>query len=186
MIQRRLPVGTPQDDYTGTWNRTWSDYKTGFGNLYGNFWLGLHSIRRILISPGSINSSFDLYIGIETTHPTDKHRCAYYHNFEISPEEEDFKLMIGAINTTRAGEICGTTEATNTIDSLSDHNNVKFSTFDHDKDGHATNIAETLGGGWWFKNFNKSNLNGENDGIVWDGILVPINGVVMAIKQVET
>ena len=191
VIQRRAPLGAATNDYIGAWNRSWYDYKSGFGDLHGNFWLGLHNIRRILLSPGiqSSQSTFDLYIGMETNHPNSPlRRCAYYHDFNIGPEEEDFKLTLGSFDRTEAANFCGSANAMNTLDQLTPHSNNMFSTYDHDVDGHSTtNCAASHGGGWWFKNCYDSHLNGAyNNGIKWEGITEAeyIKSVVMAIKQV--
>ena len=191
VIQRRVAPSTSANDYVGAWNKSWYQYKTGFGDLHGNFWLGLHNIRRILLSPGidSTQSTFDLYIGMVTSHPSSPlHRCAYYHDFKIGPEEEDFKLTIGSFDTTLAGNFCGSANAVLTQDGLTSHSNDMFSTYDHDKDGSTSiNCAESHGGGWWFKNCYESHLNGMyNDGIKWIGITESdyIESVVMAIKLV--
>ena len=43
MIQRRGDFGEPRINFT----TSWSDYKTGFGDLYAEFWFGNDFIHRI-------------------------------------------------------------------------------------------------------------------------------------------
>jgi hypothetical protein len=43
VIQRRGDFGEPRTNFTAAW----SDYKNGFGDLYGEFWFGNDFIHRI-------------------------------------------------------------------------------------------------------------------------------------------
>ena len=43
MIQRRGDFGDPRINFTTTWN----EYKSGFGDLYAEFWFGNDFIHRI-------------------------------------------------------------------------------------------------------------------------------------------
>ena len=43
MIQRRGDFGEPRTNFT----TTWTDYKSGFGDLYGEFWFGNDFIHKI-------------------------------------------------------------------------------------------------------------------------------------------
>ena len=43
MIQRRGDFGEPRTNFT----TSWKDYKNGFGDLYGEFWMGNDFIHRI-------------------------------------------------------------------------------------------------------------------------------------------
>ena len=45
--------------------RAWDDYKRGFGNLNGEFWLGLDKIHRLTVSTG-----YKLRVDLEDNHGT--------------------------------------------------------------------------------------------------------------------
>ena len=45
VIQRR------NAPYVASFNRTWDEYKTGFGDVRGEFWLGLEKIHQITRQP---------------------------------------------------------------------------------------------------------------------------------------
>lgn len=70
-------------------------------------------------------------------------------------------------------------------DSMTYHNNQRFSTKDKDNDKYSTSCAKKFKGGWWFKSCRYVNLNGlyykesGEDGIFWyhwkDKTEYPIN-----------
>ena len=87
MFQRRL-------DGTVDFYRGWSDYKNGFGNLKGEYWLGLDKINRL-----TRTSKEDLRVDLEDT--TGKRRYAQYSSFSVSSEKSKYKLSLG----TYSGEL---------------------------------------------------------------------------------
>ena len=66
----------------------WTDYKIGFGNLNGEFWLGLDKINRLTNS-----AKFRLRVDLEDT----KGKTAYasYDYFAITSEKTKYKLSLG-------------------------------------------------------------------------------------------
>ena len=167
-------------------NRTWQDYLDGFGSTTGNYWLGLRNIRDIVSQPGT---TFELYIGMQSFHPTDTYRFARYKSFSIGTAEENFVLRIGMLDgSSTAG------------DSLAYHNNGRFSTPDRDNDSAPrTHCAKVFQAGWWFQNCHDSLLNGRwyagglmadldlPDGIIWEtwaGDRESLKGSMMAIRPV--
>ncbi|KAH8345543.1 hypothetical protein KR084_008889, partial [Drosophila pseudotakahashii] len=149
IIQRR-------QDGSVDFNRTWQDYKDGFGNLKGEFFIGLEKLHQLTKKP------HELYIKLVDFDGNS--RYATYDNFEIGSEEDLYKLRsVGTYNGT-AG------------DALEVHVNKKFSTAERDNDNSKVNCALYNSGGWWFDNCLDSSLNGKytkksnrehNKGIHW-------------------
>ena len=73
-------------------NLNWSDYKHGFGNLNGEFWLGLERIHRLT----SDNNSM-LRVDMEDF----KEGSAYaeYSSFGVRSEHDKYRLILGSYNT---------------------------------------------------------------------------------------
>ena len=69
--------------------RGWNDYKRGFGNLNGEFWLGLENIYRLTKS-----GRYKLRVDLEDT----SGRTAYaeYDMFAITSERTKYQLGIGS------------------------------------------------------------------------------------------
>ena len=121
--------------------RTWEDYKNGFGNLTGEHWLGLEKLHRL-----TNNGDWLLRIEINDTYGDTGY--AEYTNFAIGDESTNYRLSIGDYSGT-AGN------------SLTYHDNMAFSTYDRDHDNATYNCAE-FRGGWWFNACLQSNLNGRH------------------------
>ena len=67
--------------------RGWADYKSGFGNLNGEFWLGLHRINRLTKTKNR------LPVDLEDT--AGKTAYAEYSMFEVTSERTNYKLSLG-------------------------------------------------------------------------------------------
>uniref|UniRef100_A0A1X7U4B1 Fibrinogen C-terminal domain-containing protein n=1 Tax=Amphimedon queenslandica TaxID=400682 RepID=A0A1X7U4B1_AMPQE len=124
--------------------RNWTDYENGFGDLTGEFWLGLSKIHR-LTKEGSNTLRVDLGdFGGNTAY-------ANYSTFNVSDGSTEYRLHIafGGYSGT-AGE------------SLYRHNGRRFSTYDNDNDDNVDNCAQAYTGAWWyfFIGCYDSNLNG--------------------------
>ena len=70
-------------------HRGWYDYKHGFGNLSGEFWLGLDNIHRLTTS-GSYKLRIDLEDVAGNTH------YAEYDPFWVSSEGAQYRLSVGS------------------------------------------------------------------------------------------
>lgn len=132
-----------QKRYDGSVNffRNWKEYKSGFGKLTEEFWLGNGKIRRLIsASPRELRVDIEDWDGITA--------YAKYGEFEILDEKSNYKLNIGTYSGT-AG------------DSLSYSNGMAFTTMDRDNDlSKEVNCAVTSIGAWWYKYCHDSNLNG--------------------------
>ena len=67
--------------------RGWADYKNGFGNLNGEFWLGLDKIHRLT------NTKNRLRVDLEDT--TGKTAYAEYDMFAVTSERTKYQLSLG-------------------------------------------------------------------------------------------
>ena len=68
--------------------RDWADYKRGFGNLSGEFWLGLDKIHRLTSSGG-----YELRVDLEDFAGNTVY--AEYYSFEVKSEGTKYQLSIG-------------------------------------------------------------------------------------------
>ena len=68
--------------------RAWDDYKRGFGNLNGEFWLGLDKIHRL-----TARSSNKLRVDLEDIHG--KTAFAEYSSFSVASERAKYLLSLG-------------------------------------------------------------------------------------------
>ena len=72
-------------------NRTWNDYKYGFGNLVGEFWLGLDKINRL--TQNKTKNMLRIDLGVTTRQTVH----AEYGWFGIGNATADYRLYIGNI-----------------------------------------------------------------------------------------
>ena len=67
--------------------RPWDDYKRGFGNLNGEFWLGLDKIHRLTVS-----GSYKLRVDVEDLHGSTA--FAEYSSFAVTSERAKYQLSL--------------------------------------------------------------------------------------------
>ncbi|XP_005994067.1 angiopoietin-related protein 7 isoform X1 [Latimeria chalumnae] len=154
-----------------SFHRDWKQYKTGFGNIRGDFWLGNENIFRLTRQPSVLRVELEDWNG--------NLRYAEYNSFSLGNELNSYRLFLGDY-TGNAGR-----------DSLRYHNNTAFSTKDKDNDKCVDDCAEFRKGGYWYNCCTDSNLNGvyyrhgehtkHSDGISWYGW----HGSSYSLKQVE-
>ena len=69
--------------------RGWADYKNGFGNLNGEFWLGLDKIHRL-------TNAAKNRLRVDLEDRTGKTAYAEYHMFAVTSERTKYKLSLGS------------------------------------------------------------------------------------------
>ncbi|KAJ8362774.1 hypothetical protein SKAU_G00116050 [Synaphobranchus kaupii] len=134
VIQKRM-------DGTVNFFRPWEQYKNGFGNVSGEYWLGLENIFLL-----TWTKKYELRVDMEDFERGRVH--AQYSSFSIDPESEGYKLHVSTYIDGGAG------------DALAYHNEKRFSTFDKDQDSWGSNCAVTYHGGFWFDACLHANPNG--------------------------
>ncbi|XP_034473212.1 ryncolin-4-like [Drosophila innubila] len=152
--------------------RNWTEYKNGFGDMDGEFFLGLDKIHAL-----TAESEQELLVVVEDFEGIEAFET--YDAFAIGNEDQQYELhTLGKANGT-AG------------DSLRRQEGSKFSTFDRDNDIDITNCAERFTGAWWYKNCHNSNLNGKyNDntfgkGVNWDHFRGPYYSLKKAVMMIR-
>ena len=74
--------------------RGWNDYKQGFGNVTGEFWLGLDKIHRLTEIKSNNKLRVDLVYGSDTK------VFAEYSSFTVENETEKYKMSLGRYSGT--------------------------------------------------------------------------------------
>ncbi|XP_004378917.1 fibrinogen alpha chain [Trichechus manatus latirostris] len=184
LIQQRM-------DGSLNFNRTWQDYKRGFGSLNdkgdGEFWLGNEYLHILTLRHSVLRVELEDWAG--------KGAYAEYH-FRVGPEAEGYALHVSSYEGTAGDALVeGSVEEGPEYTS---HADMQFSTFDRDADQWEENCAEIYGGGWWYNNCQAANLNGVyysggsydprnnspyeiENGVVW----VPFRGADYSLRAVR-
>nr|XP_035948960.1 angiopoietin-1 isoform X3 [Halichoerus grypus] len=134
VIQRR-------EDGSLDFQRGWKEYKMGFGNPSGEYWLGNEFIF-------AITSQRQYTLRIELMDWEGNRAYSQYDRFHIGNEKQNYRLYLKG-HTGTAGK----------QSSLILHG-ADFSTKDADNDNCMCKCALMLTGGWWFDACGPSNLNG--------------------------
>ena len=136
VFQRRL-------DGSVAFNRDWTEYKSGFGDLAGEHWLGNDNLAKL-------TSTGNWYLHVDLEDWNEQRAYAKYDGVSISGE--DYTLNIGSYLSGRS----------TADDTLNDNKGNPFTARDRDNDQSTGNCAQTTNGAWWFKDCTvKSNLNGQ-------------------------
>ena len=122
----------------------WDDYERGFGNLTGEFWLGLSKIHCLTASA----ARSELRVDLRNTASAGSTTYAKYREFGVGNSASKYTLsLVGYTGT--AG------------DAMTTHSGQKFSTRDRDNDNlYLSNCAVLYSGAWWYQSCFRSSLNG--------------------------
>ncbi|XP_063060463.1 microfibril-associated glycoprotein 4-like [Engraulis encrasicolus] len=135
IFQRRM-------DGSVNFYRPWDQYKMGFGNKDGEYWLGMENILLL-----NMRKKNELRVDMEDWDGNKVY--AQYSSFSVDPESLGYTLHVGGFIDGGAG------------DALTDrHSNMKFSTFDRDQDLVGENCAKTYLGAFWYDRCHTANPNG--------------------------
>lgn len=121
-------------------DQTWEKYENGFGDLEGEFWLGLRQIHSLAAQGNSV-----LHIQLEEWK---QGKRFMEYRFHLDGPESNYTIHL----THLSGAL---------PDLMSNHTDMKFSTKDRDNDNHPDYNCARDTGGWWFNACGDINLNGK-------------------------
>ncbi|XP_061899094.1 mediator of DNA damage checkpoint protein 1-like [Entelurus aequoreus] len=135
-------------DGSVSFNRSWAEYRSGFGDLLrgGEFWLGNQHIHLL-------TRDRDMTLRVELRDFSGVAGYAEYSRFKVASERTRFRLTVGGYSGT-AGDALVFSASYN-------HSNRAFTTPDRDNDRYPSgNCGAYYGSGWWFDACMAANLNG--------------------------
>ncbi|XP_055970010.1 angiopoietin-2 [Sorex fumeus] len=173
VIQRR-------QDGSVDFQRTWAEYKEGFGDLEGEHWLGNEFVAQV-----TSQRRFLLRIQLQDWEGNEAY--SLYEHFYLAQEELNYRIHLQGLSGT-AGKLSSISQPGN-----------DFSTKDADNDKCICRCSQMLTGGWWFDACGPSNLNGlyypqrqstsKFNGIkwyYWKGSGYSLKGTTMMIRPADS
>ena len=140
--------------------RGWSDYEIGFGNLSGEFWLGLSKIHRLTRNTPTLRIDLADFEG--------NSRFATYATFQVLDSSTTYQLNVTGYSGDATDGL---------INHIESHQGRKFTTKDRDNDlWDGRSCAVRYQGAWWYHSCHRANLNGKYlsgahssyaDGVEW-------------------
>lgn len=135
-------------------DRTWAEYKKGFGFITGDHWLGNDYLHQLTRGPARYK------LGIKLVDQDAVTKMGQYDPFLVEDEASAYRLRLGLFEGTTVDAL--TLETENYL-----HDNQKFTTKDRDNDNYFQNCAKlefqgVPGGGWWYDACAGANLNRRN------------------------
>ena len=123
-----------RQDSSINFNRSWVDYRNGFGSPDTNYWMGLDLLH-------TLTSSKAYRLRVDMTDWKGKTLWAGYDRFSVGPKSSNYKLKVG-----------GYDRYSTVTDEMRHHNGMMFSTYDRDNDRWSKgNCARDRNRGWWYK-----------------------------------
>ena len=120
-------------------NKNWTDYEKGFGELNTEFWYGLESMHCL-----TQRGQWEMRVDYQFSNGSRSY--LHYKQFRVESSSAKYQLIIGGF--TGVGR-----------DEFAYHNKMYFSTPDNDNDKWSKNCAVTDKSGWWFNSCDTINLN---------------------------
>jgi len=131
-------------DGSDFFNRSWAEFKVGFNDSNGNYWIGNERLSQLTLSR-RYKLRFDLQARNISWY------WAEYSRFTVLGESRNYELQVSGYHG-------------NAGDSISHHNGMMFTTYDRDNDpwtssSYNGNCAVHYGGGFWYKDCWHCGLN---------------------------
>ena len=122
-------------------NRNWTDYEKGFGDLNTDFWYGLEEMHCL-----TQRGQWEMRVDYQRNDKTWSY--LHYNQFSVGSANEEYPLTVGGF--TGVG-----------TDWFASHplNGMKFSTPDNDNDKNSGSCATGHKSGWWYNSCYNININ---------------------------
>jgi len=150
-------------DGSNFFNRSWAEFKVGFKDSRGNYWLGNEPLHQL-----TVNGRYKLRVDLHNTRGS--WYWAEYRGVAVLSEANSYKLMVSGYT----GD-CS--------DELSSQGAMDFTTYDRDNDWwFQGNCAVWNGGGFWYKSCGDANVNtirNRGNGFKWYYNLLSIRMMLM-------
>ena len=128
-------------------NRGWNEYEKGFGDVQGEYWLGLTSLHQLL----QLNGANELRIDMKDYSGNSAY--AKYSSFNVGDSSSKYTLSVSGYSGTAGDPV--------PVSARGSMNGMKFSTKDQDNDKYSSgHCAANWKGGWWFNFCHNTFLNG--------------------------
>ena len=127
-------------DILVSFNKNWTDYEKGFGDLNTEFWYGLESIHCL-----TQRGQWEMRVDYQLTNKTWSY--LHYNQFSVGSASEEYPLTVGGYS--------GSIPSGHALY----YNGMKFSTPDNDNNGRSGNCAGDYKSGYWYKYCRYINLN---------------------------
>jgi Fibrinogen beta and gamma chains, C-terminal globular domain len=123
------------------WNRTWNEYKVGFGTPGTNYWFGLEKLHtltalhpyRVRIEAHRIPHNVTVWMEMNV--------------FAVASESQYYQLTWSGMS----GSVALTSSSLYSGDPITWHNGMVFATYDNNHNTYSPNNCPIVqGGGWWF------------------------------------
>jgi len=142
-------------DGSNFFNRSWTEFKVGFNDSSGNYWLG-----NDLLSELTLNGHYKLKFDLQSRTNTSNWYYAEYSTFLVLSEATNYTLHFG--------EYSG-----NAGDSFRHNNSMMFSTYDRDNDQRSAESCAVRSAVWWHNDCNWADVNSAGTGwhaFSWDNL----------------
>ena len=134
-----------RQDGSQSFYRGWDDYVMGFGDLSGEFWLGLDKIHRL--TNGVVTT-----LRIDLGDFEGNTAFAKYTTFLVLNSSTNYVLNVAGYSGNAGDALTGGDQ---------NENGQQFTTIDRDNDSlNSGNCALTFRGAWWYDRCHDGNLNG--------------------------
>ena len=145
-LERCIPLLIQQNVHGSFFNRSWEEFKVGFNDSRGNYWLGNELLHQLTVT-NLYKLRFDLQ-----SRANHSWYYAEYNTFLVLSEQTNYTLHVSGYS--------GNTG----YDALSLSNGMMFTTYDRDNDPYTNsnynNCAVVYAGGFWYESCAFCRVNG--------------------------